>query len=81
MGRAQLVVTLPDLGSEGLAPLGTDQGAGHTHRPRRIRHMHHRTAIGGRDLHRRVHAAGGGAADQQRQVEALALHLGGEWHI
>ncbi len=28
------------------------------------------------DLHRRVHAAGGGAADQQRQVEAFALHLG-----
>ena len=30
------------------------------------------------DLHRRVHAAGGGAADQQRQVEALPLHLGGD---
>ena len=28
------------------------------------------------DLHRRVHAAGGGAADQQRQFEALPLHLG-----
>ena len=27
------------------------------------------------DLHRRVHAAGGGAADQQRQFEALPLHL------
>ena len=30
------------------------------------------------DLDRGVHAAGGGAADQQRQVEALALHLGGD---
>ena len=40
--------------------------------------MHHRTAVGGRDLDGGVHAAGGGAADQQRQVEALALHLGGE---
>ncbi len=28
------------------------------------------------DLHRRVHAARGGAADQKRQVEAFALHLG-----
>ena len=28
------------------------------------------------DLHRGVHAARGRAADQQRQVEALALHLG-----
>ena len=27
------------------------------------------------DLHRRMDAAGGGAADQQRDVEALALHL------
>ena len=30
------------------------------------------------DLHRRVGAAGGGAADHQRQLEALALHLGGD---
>ena len=30
------------------------------------------------DLHRRVHAARGGAADQQRDVEAVALHLGGD---
>ena len=32
------------------------------------------------DLHRRVHAAGRRAADQQRNVEALALHLGGHMH-
>ena len=29
----------------------------------------------GSDLHRRVHAAGGGAADQQRDGESLALHF------
>ena len=28
------------------------------------------------DLHRRVHAASGGAADQQRQFETLPLHFG-----
>ena len=30
------------------------------------------------DLHRRVHAARGRAADQQRHVEALPLHFGGD---
>ena len=33
-------------------------------------------AVIGIDLDRRMHAAGRGAADQQRNVEALALHLG-----
>ena len=32
----------------------------------------------GVNLHRRMHAAGGGAADQQRHVKALPLHLGGD---
>ena len=40
--------------------------------------MHHGAAVFGRDLDGGVHAAGGGAADQQRDVEALALHLGGQ---
>ena len=30
------------------------------------------------DLHRGVHAARGRAADQERHVEAFALHLGGD---
>ena len=32
------------------------------------------------DLDRRMHAAGRRAADQQRNVEALALHFGGDMH-
>ena len=45
----------------------------------RIGHVDRLAAVVVRaDLHRRVHAARGGAADQKRQVEALALHLGGD---
>ncbi len=53
------------------------QGRHHAHRAARVRDVDGLPAqVVGRDLHRRVHAAGGGAADQQRHVEALALHLG-----
>ncbi len=49
------------------------------HRPARVIDVDRLAArIIRMDLHRRVHAARGRAADQQRNVEALALHLGGD---
>ena len=53
----------------------------HAHAARGIGHVDHRPFVMRRDLHRRVHAAGGGAADQQRDLpdaEVLVLlHLAG----
>ena len=49
--------------------------AHHANRARRIHHVHHRLAVSGRDLHRRMRAAGGRASNQQRHLESLALHF------
>ena len=45
------------------------------HRARRVEHVHDRSAVLRRDLHRRVLPARRRAADQQRQREAAPLHL------
>ncbi len=52
------------------------------HRARRVEHVHRRLAVTRRDLHRGVLAARRRAADEERKVEVLALHLlGDEAHL
>jgi len=58
--------------------LRRQQRRDHAHRPAGIGHIDRLTlAIARMDLHRGMHPAGRCPADQQRNVEALALHLGG----
>ena len=47
----------------------------HAHGPRGVRHVEHARLVDGRDLHRRVHPAGGGPADQQGHLQPGPLHL------
>jgi hypothetical protein len=63
------------LGDEGRLAVLAEQARGHRDRAAGVEHVHHRLAVVGRDLHRGVSLAGGRAADQERQLEALALHL------
>src|SRR5207248_9765927 len=63
---------LPD---EGRALRGRRERLTHADRARGILHIHHRARVLRRDLHRGVRRRSGGAADQQRQLEALPLHL------
>src|SRR6185312_2907157 len=72
---AQLLVVGPVLGHEGRLVLRAQQAGGDRNGAAGVQHVHHRLAVSGRDLDRRVGAAGGGPADQQRQLEPLALHL------
>ncbi|CAM2147891.1 NAD-specific glutamate dehydrogenase [Paraburkholderia tropica] len=55
------------------------QARRHRHRARRVRHVHDRAFVVRRDLHGRVHARGGRAADQQRNLLhaeiVVALHF------
>src|SRR3546814_12557147 len=62
------------------APALGQQVADHAHRLGGVVHMDHRAVVMRRDLHRRVQPAGGRPADQQGQLEALALHVLGEVH-
>ncbi len=59
---------------------GAEQARDDVHRPRGIEHVHNRLVELGRNLHGRVLAAGGGAADEQRDREAPALHLARHEH-
>jgi hypothetical protein len=56
------------------------QARRHRHRAARIQHMHHRLAVVRRNLHRRMRAARGRPANQQRQLETLPLHLARHMH-
>jgi hypothetical protein len=75
--RADLVVVGGDPGLELGAAFGQQRGD-HADRARGVGHVDDGAVVVRRDLDRGVGAAGGRAADQQRQVEALALHLGGD---
>ena len=61
-----------------IAPVLVHQGAGHADRPRRVGHVDDRAVVLGLDLDRGVRPRRRRAADQQRQLEPLALHLAGE---
>ena len=52
----------------------------HRHCPAGIQHVDHRLAVVRRNLDGRVRPAGGRSADEQRQLETLALHLAGHMH-
>ena len=54
-----------------------EQFGGDAHCPGGIGDMHHCLLVGRVDLHGGVDAAGGGAADHQRQIHAQALHFTG----
>ena len=63
------------------AGLGRQQRGDDADRPARVIDMHGLAArVAGMDLDRGVNAAGRRAADQQGNVETLALHLGGDMH-
>ena len=55
----------------------TQQAGGDRHGAAGIEHVDHGLAVVRRNLDGRVGAAGGGSADEQRQLESLALHLAG----
>ncbi len=56
----------------------TDEGADDGDGAGGVEHVHHRTRIFRFDLNGGMHLGSGGAADEQRQFEALALHLLGD---
>ncbi len=55
-----------------------DQVLGNTDGARGVFHVHGGAVVAGFDFHGGVHARGGGAADQQRDVEAFAFHFLGD---
>ena len=66
-----------DLGNIGRAALRRAQRRRNAHRAARVGDIDRLAApIVRMDFHRGMHAAGRRAADQERQIEALALHLG-----
>ena len=74
------VVVLGDPVEEGAAlPVG-EQLADHRHRPGGVLHPDDRPVVLPVDLHRGVRSRGRGATQQQRDVEALALHLARDAH-
>jgi len=76
MRRGNLGVVGAHFGRIGLAPLRRQQGRGDTDGAAGVVDMHHRaTAIVRVDLDGGMDAAGGGAADHQRHVHALAFQL------
>ena len=73
----ELAIFAAQLGDIGALGLARHQRLRHADRAAGVVHIDRLAALVVRmDFHRRVHAAGGGAADQQRQLEALPLHLG-----
>jgi hypothetical protein len=75
--RLQLRVALLVARDEGVALLAEQRG-GDRHAAARVEDVHDRTAVVWGDLDGGVRGVGGGAADQQRQVHAGALHLLGD---
>ena len=70
------LVLVADPGHERVAPIGLDERAGDADRPRRVDDVDDRARVGRRDLDRGVGPRRRRAADEQRDREALALHLG-----
>ena len=57
------------------AAIFAQQARGYRYGAAGIEHVHHRLAVMRCNLHGRMRAAGGGAANQQRQLQSLPLHL------
>ena len=77
---ADRVVVLRDPLEEGVALPVAEQLADDRHRAGGVLHPHDRTVVLLVDLDRRVRPRRRGTAEQQRDLEALALHLGGDAH-
>ena len=78
VGLAQGLVLGAMLRDEGGLAFVAEQAGGDGHGAAGIENVDDRLAVVRRDLDGGVRAAGGGAADEQRQLEALALHLAGD---
>ena len=65
---------------EGRLEVRVDQAPHDADRLRGVENVHGRFVIRRRDAHRRVLRAGRRSADEQRHVEAFALHLSGDVH-
>ena len=74
-GAPHLVIVGADSEHIHLPQVLRQQAPGHAHGPGGVLHMDHGLRVVGLDLHRGVQLGGGRAADQQRDGEALALHL------
>ena len=72
---AELLVLGAVLRDERRLALVAEEAGGHRHGAAGVEHVHDRLAVVRRDLDRRVRAARRRAADEQRQLEALPLHL------
>ena len=75
---AQRLVVGLGVGEQLAALVVGEQGGCDRDRPRGVLDPDHRALVARRHLDGRVRARGGGAADQQRDLEPLALHLAGE---
>ena len=80
VGFAQRLVFRAVLRDEGRLAFGAEQAGGDGHGAAGVEDVHDGLAVVRRDFDGRVRAAGGGAADEQRQFEALALHFAGHVH-
>ncbi len=80
MRLAQRLVFGAVLRHERRLSLVAEQAGRHRHRAAGVEHVDDRLAVVRRDLDRGVRAAGGRAADQQRQLETLPLHFAGDVH-
>ncbi len=74
------LVLLVDTGDEVGFEIRAEQALGYPHRARRVGDIDHRLRVVLLDLHRSVRLGGGGTTDQERQLEALALHLLSHMH-
>ncbi|CAJ1779966.1 hypothetical protein LMCDFJHI_02901 [Aeromonas salmonicida] len=74
------LVLLVNAGDKGRLEFRVQQALGHPDGARRVRHIDHGFAVVLLYLDRCVGLGGGGTADQQRQLEALTLHLFGHVH-
>ena len=80
MGLAERLVVGAMLRHERRLALVAQKAGRHGHRAAGIEHVDHRLAVVRRNLDGRVRPAGGCSADEQRQLETLALHLAGHVH-
>ena len=80
VGLAQRFVLGAMLRDELCLAVVAEQAGGDRHGAAGVEHVDHRLAVVRRNLDGGVRAAGGGSADEQRQLEVLALHLPGHVH-
>mmetsp|Transcript_7282 Transcript_7282/g.22028 ORF Transcript_7282/g.22028 Transcript_7282/m.22028 type:complete len:1134 (+) Transcript_7282:306-3707(+) len=72
---AHLLVRLARVVDEVILPAVVDERAAHRHGARGVEHVHDRPAVLRDELDSGVHAARGGAANQQWDLDARLLHL------